>query len=368
MKDEFLLKNDDTSYNPNKIKILNKIEGIKHPQLNECISANYISCGEDYSFIVDSKGEVYTFGLNRNGQLGLGNQHNVNKPEKVKTLEGYNITQIKSSGDVNFAITNNGQLFMWPWKDVEANINFYPLVIPLNNIKICQISCGHNFTILLTDIGMLYSFGMSNKYGQLGHGDYENRYKPTILEFFKINSERITQISCGYKHVLAKSLFGRTYSWGLGVKGQLGLGEFASCCIPNLVIFKDSFLKIIQISAGFRNSVFLSEARKIYFTGCLGNYINQNVPIPYNPYEKIPELKNEMSYSIVKISSSWNKSFSVLNATLADTTRIKKLKSKKLANLLLTLATKWLNETIKAPFINEIKNFFFADQISLKKT
>jgi len=209
------MKNLEENEKHKKVQVLNKVEGIKLPQIDYIVSASYISCGEDYSFLVDSNGEAYSFGLNNNGQLGLGNQINVEKPVKISTLEGYFITKIKSSGNVNFAITNSGILFMWPWNDVEAKINYYPLLIPLNNIKITQICCGNNFTMLLSELGLVFSMGMSNKYGQLGHGDYENRFKPTILEYFKLNSERINQISCGYKHVVAKSVLGRVYSWGL---------------------------------------------------------------------------------------------------------------------------------------------------------
>jgi len=57
-----------------------------------------------------------------------------------------------------------------------------------------------------------------------------------------------------------------------------------------MVIFNDNLIKeikVIQISAGFRNTIFLTEARKIYFSGCLGNYLNQNYPILYNSGEKV---------------------------------------------------------------------------------
>jgi alpha-tubulin suppressor-like RCC1 family protein len=46
----------------------------------------------------------------------------------------------------------------------------------------------------------VFSWG-ENYFGQLGHGDKNNRNTPTKVDFF--DGMKITQISCGYFHCLA---------------------------------------------------------------------------------------------------------------------------------------------------------------------
>jgi hypothetical protein len=215
LESEYLV--EMTEYNELKPKVLNKVDGIKQPQIEEIITARNIACGEDHTLILDDKGSIWAFGLNLSGQLGLGHRNVVEKPSKIKSLNKHFITGIKSEGDINFAMSDKGEAFMWPWSDKYGNLNAEPIKLPLSNLseKVTSISCGHNFVLLLNQSGMVYSMGRTNTYGQLGHGDSNPRYRPTLIEFFAINNERISQISCGYKHCVAKSVIGHAFTWGL---------------------------------------------------------------------------------------------------------------------------------------------------------
>ena len=39
-----------------------------------------ICCGQDYSMATTMSGLLFSWGLNNNGQLGLGHSHDVDKP------------------------------------------------------------------------------------------------------------------------------------------------------------------------------------------------------------------------------------------------------------------------------------------------
>ena len=80
--------------------------------------------------------------------------------------------------------------------------------------------------------------GKSNKYGELGLGDCNPRYHPSLITYFLNNNERINQISCGYKHTLVKTTTGKVYSWGYGGKGQLGRNSYNNYSTPGLIKFK----------------------------------------------------------------------------------------------------------------------------------
>ena len=384
-------------FNELELRILNRIDGVKIPQIDEIILSNSITCGEDYTLIVDKEGKLWSFGLNLNGQLGLGHCEQIDKPREViiekdnKTFQNspslsqnqnqnmnsidtnskkksiYNVINkkkfslVKSAGYINFCTTEEGNIYMWPWGDKEGNLHYSPKRFFLSSLqekeKVTSIACGNNFCLILNSNGMVYSMGKSNKYGELGVGDFNPRYGPTPIEFFYLNKERINQISCGFKHSVAKSSTGRVYTWGCGCKGQLGQDNYNNMSIPGFVGFEDPFMKIIQVSAGFRSTFFLSENRKVYACGCNGTISMEKRPILFDIVDKVPEMSLEQNYSVVRINNTWCKSFSIFYATVADTTTMK-VSPVKINNILNNLASKWNNENINPPYIESIENYF----------
>ncbi|KAI8430357.1 hypothetical protein MSG28_000652, partial [Choristoneura fumiferana] len=77
--------------------------------------------------------------------------------------------------------------------------------------NICDIQCGYEHSLLLTDTGQVYSWGNGRKL-QLGHGNLTNIESPTLIE--ALAGVTITQISAGGWHSLALSEFGDVYAWG----------------------------------------------------------------------------------------------------------------------------------------------------------
>lgn len=118
--------------------------------------------------------------------------------------------------------------------------------------------------------------------------------------------------------------------------------------------------KIYQVSAGFRSTFFLIENRKVYFCGCTGSVSMQNEPIQFITWEKVPELSNEANFSVVRIMNTWNKSFSIFYATIADTTTLKGINAPKLNQILLNLTTKCQLDTVDIPYIDSIAKYFPA--------
>lgn len=101
-----------------------------------------------------------------------------------------------------------------------------------------SVSCGHNFTIVCTDDGRLYSWGCG-RYGVLGNDSgkcifFSNSFlmcfilEECVLEPKPIESLEntpIKEISTGYAHCGAVSFDGRLFMWGKGADGQLGFGN-----------------------------------------------------------------------------------------------------------------------------------------------
>ena len=360
-----------------ELRILNRVDGVKIPQIDEVILSNSITCGEDYTLIVDKEGKLWSFGLNLNGQLGLGHCAQIDKPSEVELeneIENNQIqnktfrknkknkvkfNSVKSAGYINFCTTEQGEIYMWPWGDKQGNLHYNPNKFFLSSPqeKVISVACGNNFCVMLNNNGMVYSMGKSNKYGELGVGDFNPRYAPTPIDFFNLNLERINQISCGFKHCVAKSTTGRVYTWGCGCKGQLGQDNYNNMSIPGLVRFEDPFMKIIQVSAGFRCTFFLSDNRKVFSCGCNGTISMEKTPVLFDIVDKVPEMSLEQNYSVVRINNTWCKSFSIFYATVADTTTLK-LSPVRISSILNNLASKWINDNINPPYVETIENFF----------
>ena len=195
------------------IPVVNYLNSGKPLNTSDIGSVRQVVCGEDHTFIIDENNNAYCCGNNNKGQLALGHTWEVEYPTLLSDLKG-RIKTIKSSGDTNVAITINNELYVWPY-DVATYRN-KPLRFHLDKkITISNVSCGCNFTILMSLQGILFSFGKGNKYGELGTGDFESRKNPEPIYSLSDAGERIVLISCGYKHTIAKTSTGKVFSWGL---------------------------------------------------------------------------------------------------------------------------------------------------------
>ena len=68
----------------------------------------------DSSFIVDSTGQVFSFGLNEDGQCGNEKYGIQWKPSPVKgDLSGVKIKEVSGSTDTIMALSEEGDVFIW---------------------------------------------------------------------------------------------------------------------------------------------------------------------------------------------------------------------------------------------------------------
>jgi alpha-tubulin suppressor-like RCC1 family protein len=58
------------------------------------------------------KGEVYSWGQNIHGELGIGNRVNTGKPTHIRSIEG-KVKQISAGSCHAAALTENGTVYTW---------------------------------------------------------------------------------------------------------------------------------------------------------------------------------------------------------------------------------------------------------------
>ena len=349
-------KNNDNN-SSEKYK-LEKIEDVNEIKIDKIIKINDISCGEDHSLLIADKSKLYGFGLNNNGQLCYEpHKHKViSKPSLIKSFKKSIITNVQCTDNISFILNNSGETFISPWEDKHNQMHYIPikLFFPLKP-KIVSISCGYNFTTFLSEKGNVYSMGSNNKYGQLGLGDTSIQLSPKIISFFKNNKIKISQISCGYCHVLALSEEGSAYSWGYGGEGQLGLGEEMSTnYLPQLIqYFDENNIFVFQVSSGYHSSYFLTESNTVYICGtngrdCIKDYIPKLIDIK----SKYKDLVKEPCW-ICRILNCWNRSMSIFYSIFLDCHFINK-DDEKVNHVLNLISKKWVNQSFSSTIMKGI--------------
>lgn len=79
-------------------------------------------------------------------------------------------------------------------------------------VPICKVACGEMFTVALSVLGRVYSYG-DNRYGALGL-DEDALLITQFPEEVKGARKFVTDIACGYHHTLAITLDETLYVWG----------------------------------------------------------------------------------------------------------------------------------------------------------
>ncbi|CAJ0926297.1 18317_t:CDS:2 [Entrophospora sp. SA101] len=86
------------------------------PPLN--IIFKKISCGENHCLALTKQGEVYSWGDGRYGQLGHGDFRSLNKPKVIEFFQGLKVTQIACGGLHSAVITDSGDLYTFGWNNL----------------------------------------------------------------------------------------------------------------------------------------------------------------------------------------------------------------------------------------------------------
>jgi alpha-tubulin suppressor-like RCC1 family protein len=230
--------------------------------------------GDDFSLLLTATGEVRSFGINWQGQLGLGHSgkgnscpHPLHSPP-IAGFDGRRVVEVSAGSLHSTAVDEAGGL--WTWGHGEGGrlglglgcfsrhqghnvVRNRPCrVMLLSRERIVHANAGGEHTLAVTENGQLYAWGV-NKHGQLGVGDFTNKALPTLVTSFEQISEtqvagalfgaghpdkmvysvvpsptpRVKQVSAGSgEHSIVLTEAGEVYTMGDGTKGQLGQGEF----------------------------------------------------------------------------------------------------------------------------------------------
>ncbi|XP_042464530.1 PH, RCC1 and FYVE domains-containing protein 1-like isoform X2 [Zingiber officinale] len=151
---------------------------------------------------------------------------------------------------------SSGKLFTWGDGDKyrlghgDKVARLKPTCVPsLIDYNFHRLGCGHSLTIGLTTSGQLFTMG-STVYGQLGNPRSDGKY-PCLVED-KLAVEPVAEVACGSYHVAVLTSKGEVYTWGKGANGRLGHGDFEDRKLPTLVeALKDRLVKHVSCGSNF---------------------------------------------------------------------------------------------------------------------
>jgi len=98
--------------------------------------------------VINYERNVYTWGDNTNGQLGIGTTEIINAPILHPLLPNKKVKDIKSKGSINLCLLDDGKALFWPFQKSTGKYILRPVELPLPaNSQIIIISCGQNFAM-----------------------------------------------------------------------------------------------------------------------------------------------------------------------------------------------------------------------------
>ncbi|XP_052705241.1 RCC1 domain-containing protein 1-like isoform X1 [Crassostrea angulata] len=101
-----------------KLKMIKVIPEISLP-IEICVDfcVSEISCGKEHALILTNSGDVYSCGGGSRGQLGLGHVETREQPCLVEDLTGVRMKCVGAGGWHSMAISELGDLYVWGWNE-----------------------------------------------------------------------------------------------------------------------------------------------------------------------------------------------------------------------------------------------------------
>ncbi|KAE8296523.1 RCC1 domain-containing protein 1 [Larimichthys crocea] len=211
--------------------------------LSPHLKAKSLALSAEHAVLLSASGAVYTWGLGSHGQLGHGGLTPEEEPRAVEALWGMPMSCVATGGWHSVCISDGGDLYVWGWnesgqlglpsrglrkalqqqrsqqagatcqdartspaeesqegeknEEVFISIQAFPALLDITpSCEIRTVSCGSRHTAAVTTTGDLYTWGWGD-YGQLGHQTLISSDEPQRVEFFSEQHMRVVDVVCG---------------------------------------------------------------------------------------------------------------------------------------------------------------------------
>uniref|UniRef100_A0AAQ5ZVE5 non-specific serine/threonine protein kinase n=1 Tax=Amphiprion ocellaris TaxID=80972 RepID=A0AAQ5ZVE5_AMPOC len=288
-------------------------------------SAQHVCAGESHFAVVTVEKELYTWanvqgGAKMVGQLGHGDQASYRQPKKVDKLQGKAVRQVACGADFTACVTDEDQMYMFGSDyygciGVEGEMGMEilePVLLEFFEERhVRQVSCGDNHVVVLTQNGDIYSWGCgeyvrliyqscdgtfflteTGKVLACGHNEFNKLglnqglsglknhpgevpglipYITTLTLVKQLSHFKIQVIAPGKTHTAAIDARGRLITFGCNKFGQLGVKDFKRHQGVQVLVGPFGGKIVTKVSCGDGFTIAATEDNQIFAWGNAGN-------------------------------------------------------------------------------------------------
>lgn len=194
-----------------------------------------IAAGDNHSCALNTDGVVTCWGANVNGQLGNGGKADSTSATYVGApIRG--VAAITAGASHTCALTTKGAVYCWGQNDQGQlgdgtnTLSTIPRLATGLAKGVAAITAGADHTCALTNSGTVKCWGRNAK-AQLGAGGTSDSNIPVAVT----GLGHVTAIATGVEHTCALMVAGEMKCWGANSDGQLGDGTTSSRSTPSTV-------------------------------------------------------------------------------------------------------------------------------------
>ncbi|KAL8483855.1 hypothetical protein ACS0TY_026516 [Phlomoides rotata] len=239
-----------------------------------------ISAAKFHSVAVSAHGEVYTWGFGRGGRLGHpdfdihSGQAAVITPRQVTSgLGARRVKAVAAAKHHTVVATEGGEVFTWG-SNREGQLGYTsvdsqptPRRVSSLKAKIVAVSAANKHTAVVSEAGEVYTWGC-NKEGQLGYGtsNSASNYNPRVVEYLK--GKHFIGVSAAKYHTIVLGSDGEVFSWGhrLVTPKRVVIARNIRKGGNTLLKFhRMKRLNVIAIAAGVTHSIALTDDGALFY-------------------------------------------------------------------------------------------------------
>jgi alpha-tubulin suppressor-like RCC1 family protein len=195
-----------------------------------------VAAGNAHSLALQGNGQVWAWGVDTSGQVGLAGALGTNVVRPAPVLA--NMAAVAAGEFHSLALGQDGTVWAWGSNDygeigsgtpASGAKVATPVQVP-GLAGMVAISAGTNFSVALKNDGTLWSWGL-NLSCQLGDGTTISHTAPAPV----IALTSVTAFGSGASHSLAVRSGGLVWAWGFNLSNELGTPFIAYSTVPVVV-------------------------------------------------------------------------------------------------------------------------------------
>jgi serine/threonine-protein kinase len=262
-----------------------------------------IAVGAAHACALDTRGSAYCWGLNSDGQLGVAGTDRSDRPVRVDqqgALAGRTLEVIGAAGSTTCSLDSRGALFCWGINDDGqfGNGTRKGGAAPvrgastgdLDGRTLTRFALGDTHTCGIDAERDTYCWG-ANDHGQLGTGRTGSSPDPRrVVPTEALPRGSAQGILLGARSTCARTTSGDAACWGANDHGQLGDGQESDSSVPQRVLYPEPSTETSRIESGGDTACAISqsddpERRVLYCWGAndvgqVGDGRTEDAPTP----------------------------------------------------------------------------------------